>query len=260
MQDESQQEVKVPYEEPMSVRASHNVSMPAPRQASDAEPWLGQRARPAGADVAQMGGGGAVSSQAPASPANGDRGETLQSSRGASREHEERARLRELMKAFVSRGMHGVQCELFSEAFSGNRQGTYIIDDRLQSMTFELKEDPNGAEMPLDSEHEPTPVRPARRWLVPFAGVSEVVRDSEAGATPRRRLAEGVANAIDGLSNEERRRLLLLTYESAVGEPKQTLAFLEASENDALSFGTCVRILRRYMDDQGHKQRMQVMA
>jgi len=151
-------------------------------------------------------------------------------------EEEERARLRELMKIFVTRGMQGVECELLDEASGTLRLSAYRIDERLRSLAFQ----PSG---PSQGENDG---RSADRHIVKFAEVSEVLRTPDADT----RLPEA---SLRVLSEEQRRRLVVLIHGPEWDKPRH-VAFLEASEQDRQKFLTCVRILRRYMDEQGNKE------
>lgn len=143
----------------------------------------------------------------------------------ASPRDQERSRLRELVKTFVHRGMEGVFCELVDETGS-TRSGMYHIDERLNSVTFELVEDNVG---------------PRAKHVVPFCQVSEVLRPED-GEAP-------FSGALKTLNAEQRKKLLKVVYHTE-HMAKRHVCFLEATNSDRQRFMTCVRILRRYMDEQ----------
>eukprot|EP00927_Polykrikos_kofoidii_P047161 TRINITY_DN41262_c0_g1_i1.p1 TRINITY_DN41262_c0_g1~~TRINITY_DN41262_c0_g1_i1.p1 ORF type:complete len:302 (-),score=53.80 TRINITY_DN41262_c0_g1_i1:50-886(-) len=143
---------------------------------------------------------------------------------------QERARLSELMKAFVNEGMIGVNCEMF-DCDDGLRPGSYRIDDKLQFLTFSFA---NGPEE-IVCEH-----------VVPFGSVSDVLR-FECSAESRFRGA-----AVQKLTDDEKGRLLLIVFTDASSKTNK-LYFLEQSAGNRQRFLTCIRILRRYMDEQAGK-------
>lgn len=167
---------------------------------------------------------------------------------------EERKRLRELMREFVSRGMKGVQVELMDEATGALIPATYIIDERLQNVMFSsgsggaLGSDavsagsPTGAQVPPE---ELARTAAADERSVAFAEVKEVIRASEADS----RIPPEVFMS---LSAEQRARFIMVIY-TTEDKKQQQFCFLEASSNDRQRFVTCMRILRRYMDDHNGK-------
>lgn len=157
---------------------------------------------------------------------------------------QERVRLRELMKSFVNRGMKGVACELVDEITGSLRPCTYLIDERLQRLTFE----PDATDL---ADGPPLPGHD-----VHFALVIEVLRPEDG----EDRFPEA---ALNELSEEQRKRLVMLVYSTDPGTTDPLTApvnldssavdkvcFLETTPVDRQRFLTCVRILRRYMEEQ----------
>lgn len=147
---------------------------------------------------------------------------------------QERVRLRELMKAFVHRGMGGVACEVV-DASGRVSTGLYSIDERLSCMSFELppRSDGEGTE-----EHGGSPPY----HIVPFSLVTEVCRPEDGEGA----FGEATLQALD---EDRRKRLVKLIYRTETGASNH-LCFLEATNTDRQRFITCVRILRRYMDEK----------
>merc|ERR1712183_358723 len=137
--------------------------------------------------------------------------------------------------------MRGVECELVDEVTGLVRRGYYRIDEGLQGIAFRPYEDP-----PVCGKCEDVAqLDDVHVDIVVFSHVVDVLRWSH--SEPR--FPEGALKLLD---REQKERLLLLTY----GDPQfpgscRQVCLLETSVVDRESFLTCVRILRRYMDEQG---------
>jgi len=209
--DESQMEVKVSQSKGTDLppRAGGDAAMPAPN-------W------------------NMPSAVAPAAkfPRGAEGSQSSGASAGSPR-NQERARLRELMKSFVNRGMKGVSCQVVDEATGALRPRTYIIDERLQRVSFQ----PDSSDASVNEQSFAS-------HNVHFAQVNEVLRpeDGEDRFPPE---------ALAAMSEDQRKRLVMLVYSVGEPDPECKVIFLEASFADRQRFLTCVRILRQYMDDQG---------
>mmetsp|Transcript_63764 Transcript_63764/g.137195 ORF Transcript_63764/g.137195 Transcript_63764/m.137195 type:complete len:261 (+) Transcript_63764:77-859(+) len=188
-----------------------------------------------------------LAAHAAARPPPKERGDALP--RPSPREVE-RQRLRELMKDFVNRGMRGVTCEFVDEVTGVLRPGSYRIDERLQNIAFvgmDWQEEDAGA---VINERAAT-----SDLNVAFSSISEVVRFIDAEERFPRALR-------DTLSEEQKERLILVSYvldQSSVVDvdeqgPFQEAFLLEASVAERQTFVTCVRILRRYMEEHNGGQ------
>jgi len=158
------------------------------------------------------------------------------------REHE-RSRLRELMKEWVNRGMAGVDTAQLDEE-GALRNAYYRIDPKLQYMSFAVV----GEEAPDDS------FGPFNERSASFGQIVEALCGREAklsDACPQ-------GEALEGLSDEAILRLVLVVYSAGLSNDRKQVCFLEATPEDAQNFVTCVRILRRYMEEQGYSLAHQV--
>lgn len=153
---------------------------------------------------------------------------------------EERQQLREQMKVFVSRAMAGVLTEVLDEASQSLKSASFHIDDRLEHILF--------SGVPADATALPDRENLTPIHHVPIAKVIEVLRASDA----KSRFAEG---AMANLSQEQMGRLVLIVYNGIKDgfEELQQVCFLETSAQDMQNFMTCIRILRRYMDDRASR-------
>lgn len=161
------------------------------------------------------------------------------SARTAAARAMERAKIRELMKHFATRAFSGVTCELVDEQGIPG-PAMYRLDERLRCVTFSrlvscISDDDGGGWCPLDDDV--TIAEPVA--AVAIGDIAEVLY-------PRGE-AEGHADVIAGLTEEQTKRLLILLN----SDRKQRLCFLETTAAYAQSFFTCVRILKRYLEEQG---------
>eukprot|EP00747_Dinoflagellata_sp_TGD_P168267 gnl/TRDRNA2_/TRDRNA2_194241_c0_seq1.p1 gnl/TRDRNA2_/TRDRNA2_194241_c0~~gnl/TRDRNA2_/TRDRNA2_194241_c0_seq1.p1 ORF type:complete len:240 (+),score=39.66 gnl/TRDRNA2_/TRDRNA2_194241_c0_seq1:87-806(+) len=156
----------------------------------------------------------------------------------------ERARLREVMKSFVNRGQQGVPIELVDETLGSVKRGTYHIDERLQKII--LKEE--GADPPGiggctgDNECLPDGSGRSSAHVVMLSRLIDVLRpeDGDTSFPP---------GAMMELSEDQKKRLVMVQYSTEAQDKCQVL-FLEATPVDRQRFLMCVRILRRYMEEQ----------
>jgi hypothetical protein len=215
--DESNLEVKVPHKKATAAppdQGSSSASSASP-SAEPSKNWM-----PPVIGVAATA----------AAPAEREPPQSRSGSGAPSPRDQERARLRELMKSFVNRGMKGVSCHVVKGADGVLSAATYIIDERLQRLSF--SPDPSSSE-PSSLSHD-----------VHFAQVSEVLR-------PEDDEARFPSSVLEALNEEQRKKLIMLVYSGGSSESEPNVLFLENSAVDRQRFLTCVRILRRYMDEQG---------
>ncbi|CAE7775159.1 unnamed protein product [Symbiodinium pilosum] len=151
------------------------------------------------------------------------------------REHQ-RHELKQLMRRFATRGMDSVSIQLFDELSGATSQGTYQVDDLLESIRF----------MPEDTADSS-----------PYAGPEHSVNIGQvvAVASGAECAAYVESGAWGQLTAADQARLLVLVYHtqphgSLPSVDCRKVCFMEDDEASGQMFAICVRILRRYMEEQ----------
>merc|ERR1719453_876316 len=107
--------------------------------------------------------------------------------------------------------MKAVPCHMVNDADGALTAATYIIDERLQRLTF--SPDPSSSE-PSFPSHD-----------VHFAQVSEVLRPEDGEA-------RFPASALQGLNEDQKKRLIMMVYAGGDPETEPHVLFLETTAVD----------------------------
>ncbi|CAE7795292.1 unnamed protein product [Symbiodinium sp. CCMP2456] len=148
----------------------------------------------------------------------------------------QRHELKQLMRRFATRGMDGVSIQLFDELSGSTCPGVYQIDDLLEYIRLTPEDTADSAPY-AGPEHNAY-----IRQVVSVSSGAECAAHVEPGAWQQ-------------LTSDEQARLLVLVYHT---QPHGSLppvdcrkvCFLEDDESTCQMFAICVRILRRYMEEQ----------
>eukprot|EP00434_Breviolum_minutum_P022499 symbB.v1.2.019853.t1/scaffold1603.1/size109661/6 len=155
------------------------------------------------------------------------KGRTVASPKGTKR-HE----LKEMMRIFANRSMQGVCVLLFDECAGTLLEGSYQMDDRLQTISFDT----------TDS--------------IAFGGPSQFIKIDQIldVVTSNEAIHHIEAGAWQQLRNVEIDRLVVVVYNRDVPESLSAVdcrkvCFLETDHESAKTFAKCIRILQRYFEE-----------